>query len=192
MKKLYMALLLAFAGITNADAQAEREFFVNIAVSSITAVAKESNISRSESENYSSLSLGFNHLNPLTANEKLWTSLGGGFAWVRDGDDAGWVRLHFPLSLKYKAKASEHFVLEPYAGLTGTLNLFDYAKGNCGLSGNRISVGWHAGLDFNIHRFVVGIGYEKDFTNYDSFELGNREGHTRWSSISFKLGCRFD
>ena len=192
MKKLYRALLLAFAGITNADAQAEREFFVSFAANPITTVVKESNVSARETETYSSMSIGLNHLNPFTANEKIWTSLGGSFSWVRFGDGEGLVRIQFPLSLKYKAKASEHFVLEPYAGLTGTLNLFDYAKGNCGLSGNRISVGWHAGLDFNIHRFVVGIGYEKDFTNYDSFELGNSEGHTRWSSISFKLGCRFD
>ena len=192
MKKLYMALLLAFAGITNADAQAEREFFVNIAVSSITAVAKESNISRSESENYSSLSLGFNHLNPLTANEKLWTSLGGGFAWVRDGDDAGWVRLHFPLSLKYRAKASEHFVIEPYAGLTGTLHLFYYAQNSSGTDGNRVSVGWHTGIDFNIHKFVVGLGYEKDFTNYKSYVYGNSEVHSRWSSMSLKLAFRFE
>ncbi len=192
MKKLYMALLLAFAGITNADAQAEREFFVNIAVSSITAVAKESNISRSESENYSSLSLGFNHLNPLTANEKLWTSLGGGFAWVRDGDDAGWVRLHFPLSLKYRAKASEHFVIEPYAGLTGTLHLFYYAQNSSGTDGNRVSVGWHTGVDFNIHKFVVGLGYEKDFTNYKSYVYGNSEVHSRWSSMSLKLAFRFE
>ena len=192
MKKLYMALLLAFAGITNADAQAEREFFVNIAVSSITAVAKESNISRSESENYSSLSLGFNHLNPLTANEKLWTSLGGGFAWVRDGDDAGWVRLHFPLSLKYRAKASEHFVIEPYAGLTGTLHLFYYAQNISGTDGNRVSVGWHTGIDFNIHKFVVGLGYEKDFTNYKSYVYGNSEVHSRWSSMSLKLAFRFE
>lgn len=187
-----MALLLAFAGITNADAQAEREFFVNIAVSSITAVAKESNISRSESENYSSLSLGFNHLNPLTANEKLWTSLGGGFAWVRDGDDAGWVRLHFPLSLKYRAKASEHFVIEPYAGLTGTLHLFYYAQNSSGTDGNRVSVGWHTGVDFNIHKFVVGLGYEKDFTNYKSYVYGNSEVHSRWSSMSLKLAFRFE
>lgn len=192
MKKLYMALLLAFAEITNADAQAEREFFVNIAVSSITAVAKESNISRSESENYSSLSLGFNHLNPLTANEKLWTSLGGGFAWVRDGDDAGWVRLHFPLSLKYRAKASEHFVIEPYAGLTGTLHLFYYAQNSSGTDGNRVSVGWHTGVDFNIHKFVVGLGYEKDFTNYKSYVYGNSEVHSRWSSMSLKLAFRFE
>ncbi len=192
MKKLYMALLLAFAGITNADAQAEREFFVNIAVSSITAVAKESNISRSESENYSSLSLGFNHLNPLTANEKRWTSLGGGFAWVRDGDDAGWVRLHFPLSLKYRAKASEHFVIEPYAGLTGTLHLFYYAQNSSGTDGNRVSVGWHTGVDFNIHKFVVGLGYEKDFTNYKSYVYGNSEVHSRWSSMSLKLAFRFE
>ena len=183
---------MAFASVVNANAQAEREFFVSVSANPLTAVKKQSNVSISETETYHSFSLGFNHLNPFTANEKIWTSLGGGFSWVRLGGGNNFFRLQFPLSFKYKAKTSEHLVLEPYAGLTGTLNFFYCSNGSCGSWGNRVNVGWHAGFDFIINNFVIGLGYEKDFTNFESYELNDIEAHSRWSSISLKFGFRFE
>ncbi len=85
--------------------------------------------------------------------------------------------------------------LEPYAGLNASLylshtttvnNLYGFESSSINDDFNHFTFGGHVGLDLSINKFVIGVCYEKDFTNYEP------DYNTKWSSIDLKIGFRFE
>lgn len=96
------------------------------------------------------------------------------------------VRLNVPVNLTYRFEFAKIFALAPYAGINFGFNLYDY----CGESlfsrsgdvitdsfgmqytynPNRFQMGWQAGVNFSVIGITLGIGYQGDFTAFDSRE----------------------
>ena len=202
MKKLFMVFLLAFAGITSADAQ-NNEFYINYSPVTLT---RKSSISGSSSrvslnEKGNSVSAGYNYMSKK--DNTFYIVFGGKLFYLWD-DESGLkersVRCQIPLNLKMSLEVADKLKFEPYVGMNGsyfisynisgydsyghyhTVSLFDQD------GFNRFGLGWQVGADININGLIIGAAYSKDFTNFVS--TGDEES-CKWSSVDFKLGVRF-
>jgi hypothetical protein len=96
------------------------------------------------------------------------------------------VRLNVPVNLTYRFEFAKIFAVAPYAGLNFGFNLYAYSgRSLFSHSGevftdrnllqytynpNRFQMGWQAGVRVSVIGLTVGIGYQGDFTAFDSRE----------------------
>lgn len=202
MKKLFMVLSLAFAGLTNANAQSN-ELYINYSPVTLTTKASvpgaRNDLSVSGKGN--SVSAGYNYLSKK--NNMVYLVFGGKLSYLWDEENGlkeKCVRCQFPLNLKLSLELANSLKIEPYAGFNGSyfisynisgydsygrkqsISLFDYD------GYNRFGLGWQVGADINVNGLILGVGYAKDFTNFVS--VGD-DASCKWSSVDFKLGVRF-
>lgn len=199
MKKLFFLLSMAFGYVLNANAQTS-EIFASLSGVSATASETNNGAKVSVSDSYSALSLGCNHLSPFI-NDNFYLVIGGKLSYIWDKEDnvtEHILRIKVPASLKLKVSGNG-FALEPYAGLNASVFMIHTASVKKAYSSssysqdmfsyydlNHFTLGGHVGVDLCINKFVFGVCYEKDFTNYYP------DNNTKWSSIDFKVGLRFE
>ena len=96
------------------------------------------------------------------------------------------VRLNVPVNLTYRFEFAKIFAVAPYAGLNFGFNLYAYSGGNLfSRSGDvitddmgwqytynpkRFQMGWQAGVNFSVIGITVGVGYQGNFSSFDSRE----------------------
>ena len=96
------------------------------------------------------------------------------------------VRLNVPVNLTYRFEFAKIFAVAPYAGLNFGFNLYAYSgRSLFAHSGeefndfrnlrytynpNRFQMGWQAGVNFSVIGLTIGVGYQGDFTAFDSME----------------------
>lgn len=200
MKRVFIILSITFACVQKANAQAAEIF---ASYSSLFATSSETvnGTKISVSDNNYGLSLGYNSLNPCF-NDNCYFVIGGKLSYIWDKENnytENILRLKVPVSLKCKVSIGNGVALEPYAGLNGSMYMVHtlsvdnpYGSGSSSVDLfsegelNHFTFGGHVGLDLRINNFVIGVCYEKDFTNYSS------NYNTKWSSIDFKVGLRFE
>lgn len=96
------------------------------------------------------------------------------------------VRLNVPVNLTYRFEFAKIFAVAPYAGLNFGFNLYAYSGGSLfSRSGDvitddmglqytynpkRFQMGWQAGVNFSVIGITVGVGYQGNFSSFDSRE----------------------
>jgi hypothetical protein len=96
------------------------------------------------------------------------------------------VRLNVPVNLTYRFEFAKIFAVAPYAGLNFGFNLYAYSGESLfSRSGDvitdsfgmqytynpkRFQMGWQAGVNFSVIGITVGVGYQGNFSSFDSRE----------------------
>ncbi len=119
-------------------------------------------------------------------DNKTGSATGIGFIDNLFNNSTVMVRLNVPVNLTYRFEFAKIFAVAPYAGLNFGFNLYAYSgRSLFSHSGevftdrnllqytynpNRFQMGWQAGVRVSVIGLTVGIGYQGDFTAFDSRE----------------------
>ena len=96
------------------------------------------------------------------------------------------VRLNVPVNLTYRFEFAKIFAIAPYAGLNFGFNLYAYSgeslfsrsgdviTDDAGMqytyNPKRFQMGWQAGVNFSVIGLTIGVGYQGNFSSFDSRE----------------------
>ena len=158
-----------------------------------------------ESGSDTGIELEFNNHFRVKKDSPLYLSLGIGmqYAWASGSGDAFGVDVEgeesilvgrIPVGLMYHYDLSETYAIEALAGLDVSYYMmcstkmygksYDFADTD---GFNRFNAGWHCGINAVFCKaFVVGIGFQKDFTKYFENII-----EAKASKLELKVGYRF-
>ncbi len=143
------------------------------------------------------LSVGYAYAFPISHSTPIVLEFIPSVLWMNndeDGDKLNAVSIATPVNFGYKL-AVDNFTFFPYIGLNTRINvwgegkdnyygenfdLFDKDEGNC----KRFQLGWHIGVGMHIQKFVAGISYGTDFTEF-------AKDADKLSSLKLSIGFNF-
>lgn len=154
---------------------------------------------------FTTLSLGWAWATPVSSTTPLFLRPGAAlqYSFWSDEDDyekvsLKWLSVAPTCDFGYLFTPTSSISIFPYVGITTRLNLwgeetwedkkyeeeedydlFDSDEGDC----KRFQIGWRIGCDFQFNRFILGIGYGMDFSEFAE--------DTKISSFNVKVGVKF-
>lgn len=152
------------------------------------------------------IAAGYNRQVDLGCDNALKLIAGGkiNYAWTsKNSVDWSFLKIAIPVSVGYHFQTGKLGIM-PYAGIDAsfyplaqikgngeTKSLFDEDEVTDLLKASRLQLGWQVGVDFDYQNFVLGIGYQSDFTKFQDNVVGNVKTKTYFSEVEIKLGYRF-
>lgn len=153
--------------------------------------------------------LGFVHGTQLSNQYPVYIESGLAFQYAKyddNGTEMSFTDLRVPVNFSYRYQVpNSMFTIAPYVGLTakinfsgklevdgysGSVSFFDKDDmGESKYTANRFQLAWQIGVNADINKIRLGIGYGKDLTEY--MDCPGLFPEMKFGSLNLTLGVRF-